>query len=385
VVNWHILDRFGRFGHCFFVQRGRLICIQAAGERGGFMPGLSYAIVLGAVFAGLAGGAYAQGLGAFEETAAAPDGGQFTIWVGGTYFNAPVANGLGTVGDDANYNFEQQTDNGAALAKLGGSAGLSIWKPTEVYTFYAAIDADLVHAENSYSMTIDVPGPFDPAFLDILPLTGEPTAGSIADDLIDGDIVDSATTIDYGRVNAAIGVGPGEDVPVAFGLFASAGQLHLVSEVTTTVNPAAFAILDETVSMFSAGPMVAGEWTNSVGDTVDLTLSGRAALLGAFGSLTAAQTADGENSLDLETTADAAAVAGLVEVRATLDVAASDDVNLFVFGEMGARNDYFSIVNPRSGPGLAADDPTSYDPGPVRLEQGLLLNAKAGVGLSGTF
>ena len=81
-----------------------MICLGQAAA-GGAMPSLSYAIVLATIVAGLSSSVLAADLGEFEETVTTPDGGTYRIWVGPTYVNAPVANGLGTVGDSAGFVF----------------------------------------------------------------------------------------------------------------------------------------------------------------------------------------------------------------------------------------------------------------------------------------
>ena len=110
----------------------------------------------GALFLGLAGSAVAADivLDDMEVEIASPDGGSYAIWIGGAYFNAPVANGLGTVGDDENFIFTQQTDNGAALSNLGLNGGVRIWTPAESHALYLELDADLVHAENDDSVVV---------------------------------------------------------------------------------------------------------------------------------------------------------------------------------------------------------------------------------------
>lgn len=78
-------------------------------------------------------------------------------------------------------------------------------------------------------------------------------------------------------------------------------------------------------------------------------------------------------------------VAGLLEARAVLSFDAGQDAVFSITGGIGASNDYFSIVNPRSGPGLVSDDPASYAPGPAHLEQAVTWKATLGAALTGRF
>jgi len=170
------------------------------------------------------------------------------------------------------------------------------------------------------------------------------------------------------------------------GVLVSVAGTHLQSTVSDVAG-ANFVKLDENVSMQSVGPILAGQWESSVGNKTSVTLGGRVGVLFARADLSGMEQTTRTSGLNITSTASSAAnaLAGLVEVDGTLAYAVTDTVNLTLTGGLGARNDYFSIVNPRSGSGIDANDPASYHPGAASLQQNAVISATVSVGLHGSF
>ncbi len=340
------------------------------------------AVALGLLLGTSATG-YAAAAPKLEQTTTLPDGRSFSVWLGGSLLSAPVANGLGTVGDAGSFLFLQQTDTGVALPTLGLTGGVAGWLPTEQFLVFGQIDGDLAHGTNSYQTTIGQNG----TYVDVLPLNGQPSPGAILSGLPTGTLINDSTTVDYGRITAAIGAGmPGQGAfKWGAGVIVSLANTHLQSTVSD-VTGLNYVKLDETVSMQSAGPMLTGQWDTAVGEKTSVALGGRVGLLLARGDLTASEmsTRTGTNATS-SATATRNALAGLAEINGTVAYAVSDAVSLSLTGGLGVRNDYFSIVNPRSSSGLTASNPASYNPGAASLQQNAILSAKVSVGLHGHF
>lgn len=313
-----------------------------------------------------------------EEAMVVPGGGTFNIWIGGGYFNAPVANGLGTVGDNINFEFVAQSDNGAALRDLGLNGGLNVWTPVGEAALYAGIDFDLLRV--THDEHVDLNGL---VIVDPLPIDGGTSTLAL---FVDSDGVDSTAEIGFGRVTAAagLGVGSGEIGSVAIGLLASGAELELNSTISNPNDVSKFVSLEESVGMLSGGVVVAGQMDARMGDGVGLTLGGRVALLYATGELDASQTISNIIA-PIDATDTDEGLAGLLEAKAALNFDVGEGAVFSITGGVGARNDYFSIVNPRSGPGIRPNNPASYDPGPAFIEQAVMWKATLGVGLGGSF
>jgi hypothetical protein len=340
-------------------------------------------VAMGLLFAGVA---VSSALAApqLEEKTTLPDGRSFSVWLGGSLLSAPVANGLGSVGDAGSFLFFQQTDNAASLPMLGVNGGVAGWLPTEKFLMFGELDTDLAHGTTSYQTTIGQ----NSTFVDILPLNGQVSPGAILNSQPAGTLINDSTIVDYGRVTAAIGLGKPDQgaAKVGAGVLVSLAGTHLQSTVSD-VGGTNFVKLDETVSMQSFGPMLAGQWDTAIGEKASVTLGGRLGILFARGDLSATETSTRTTGLNINSSATAAAnaLAGLVEVNGTLAYAVTDALSLSLTGGVGARNDYFSIVNPRSGSGIDANDPASYHPGAASLQQNAVLSAKVSVGLHGSF
>jgi hypothetical protein len=338
---------------------------------------MSAAMALAASLAS-ANGANATDLPAEAVTATAP-GGMYSLWLGGSYFNAPVANGLGTVNDQQDFTFIGQSDNGAALSARGLSGGVSVWKSNDPYDVFAMLDGDFAQATQSY--TVDQTG--NAGYLDTLPIDGGVSHGTIE---APAPAVNSTADMTYKRVDAALGGGlPGDGrTRIGIGLFGSLGTLDLNATVSG-VNPADNTTLQENVSFWSAGPVLMASTSMDLGANTRLVMGAEGAALLSGGALTATQTAT-DNFIDPGTvtaSTTTVAVAGKANLGVVYALTGGMDVSLN--GSVGARNDYFSIVNPRSAPGLDADNAASYAPGPAHLQQSWLVSATLSGGIGGHF
>jgi hypothetical protein len=256
-------------------------------------------------------------------------------------------------------------------------------------TLYAELDGQFVSVDKQDTVTIDSDG----TFTDVLPINGGSSAGVFTSNSANanaGDIATSDISIDYSRITGALGLGGASNGPVqlAYGVLASKSNLELVSSVSLDSQPGT-ADLDETVDGWSAGPMLALSTSKPLSDKLTGTLKGRLALLYASANLDAKQTASNHLGGGLEVTDDANALAGLAEVDLGLSLAASDKLSFSLSVGGGVRNDYFSIVNPRSAAGEDANnaggDGTAYNPGPASLEQAVMWNANVKAGITGKF
>ena len=71
-------------------------------------------------------------------------------------------------------------------------------------------------------------------------------------------------------------------------------------------------------------------------------------------------------------------------LRARQDKGPGRCVTLDLSAGVSARNDDFSIVSPRTGPGIIAKDPI-YAAEPAHLEQAVMFSNKTSIGLSAAF
>ncbi|MEM1288829.1 MAG: hypothetical protein AAGH60_10800 [Pseudomonadota bacterium] len=313
-----------------------------------------------------------------------------TARIGAALIDAEVVNGLGTVNDTIGFDFISQSDQGEDLSAVGIGGGVDAYIEHGSSQFFgdaiiAGFDAVFVEDDTTQRQAAA-----DLSFVDVLPIDGTTSLGAI----FVGDPLQADVDIEYTQFGGYLGIAfnaetlglvtgadPAGDPMSAyfgFGAYASYSQLDLDSNVFNVDNPLEFAALDEEVDVFSIGPMVTAALSTTFEGGFRAAIKGDAAVLYTNADLDAVQTAS-NLGLPLSVSDSENDIAFLARLTAMLGYDVSEDATLGIQGSVTARNDYYSIVNPRSGPGLDASDPTSYNPGPVKLDQAFLFEGEIGL------
>lgn len=298
----------------------------------------------------------------------------FSVRLGAAYIDMDVANGLGMAIDQADFTFIAQPDNGADISAIGGELSGDYWGPGfGLGDIFLGASILGVSDNNSSVVTLSAVG----QFLDVLPIDGSRSRGAIL--FGSGAQANISTSADFYRIAASAGYAlpwVSEGTKLAVGFYSGYSRLNFNAETSALGMGSSPYRLSEDVKTFSVGPMVALQKTVALTDAVEGFLEGQAALLYARGKFDASQLAwnippillsDHEND-----------IAGMVEARAGVSVVSFGGGKLSVFGGLGVRNDAYEIVNPRSAPGLDADNPASYNPGPAHIEQTVQFSASIG-------
>lgn len=296
----------------------------------------------------------------------------FSVYFGGTYLSQPVVNGLGAVIDDGPYDFIAQPDNGFDLSGLGIVGGLEFWG--RLY-----LGAEFTWAGDSAASVLELPaGPPTP-YLDTLPIDGSTSPGAIVSG--GGAAIDVTSDANFIRFSKSLGyVLPTTGPRVAIGLYGSFSRLDFNAQFAEQ-GGTDYMLLDETVRAYSVGPMVALRQEFQLGPNASAYLQGRAAILYSHGALDAYQEASNIGT-PLTVTDTHSNLAGLVEMRVGVDLMTAGNATIGLFAGASVRNDTYRIVNPRSGPGLNASNPASYNPGPAHILPTWQWGANVGITLS---
>lgn len=295
----------------------------------------------------------------------------FNVRLGAAYVDMDVANGLGTVIDQADFTFIAQPDNGADISAVGGELSGDYWRQDPGFGgIYLGASILGVSDDNDFVLTL--PGPF----LDTLPIDGTISPGSIVTGI--GAKATASTDVDFYRIAASAGYAvPSitEGASLAVGLYGGYSRLSFDAE-TRSVAGTGFATLSEDVKTVSVGPMVAFHKTLPLTATVEGFVEGQAALLYSRGNFDASQLAS--NIAQISLSSHKNDIAGMVDARAGVSVLAFGGGKLSLFGGLGVRNDVYKIVNPRSAPGLDNNEPSSYNPGRAHIEQTVQFSVSVG-------
>ncbi|MEM6616903.1 MAG: hypothetical protein AAF619_10260 [Pseudomonadota bacterium] len=289
--------------------------------------------------------------------------------VAATYFDQEVKNGFGASINTAGFDFIRQPDSGIDIENWGLTGALEAWAPVNVPTIgevflIGRVEAAFVEDDLSSTVTLEAG-----EFFDTLPIDGAVSPGAITSGA--GTTLNLDVDVDYRRFGGFAGVGreiPGADVKIGLGVYAAISQLDLSSEFQDDGVPTNFIRLDETVDTFTIGPMLVGEANVDINQYLGAFVSGRAAVVYAHGDLDADQEAS-NLAVDISVDDTDSGAAVILGIKTGLTVSPTEQLSLSLFGGLDWRNDVYEIVNPRSGPGLTANDAASYAPEAAHIDQ----------------
>lgn len=363
------------------------------------MRGLFGCAAAAALFLGYSGTAFAGASTAAEQAEEAarqqqlqqlaeqhkePPKSYWYVEAGPAYFDMDAVNGLGAAIDDVAFVFIRQPDSGFDFSSLGVKGAVGVVQPIKDTDKRIIARVDAAHVKDDDNLSVTLTGG---EFLDILPIDGTVSPGEIASAGASGTASGSVDGRFY-RVGALMGVGKAFDndkrhALVGIGLYGTLGQLKIESRMDAVLRgviPAGFISLDEKSKIWAVGPVLMGEVALPVSDHVAFTLGGRVGGLYSSGRLSAVQSAKSLGGTPFSYSAGDkdSGFAYMGELKAGFDFKVSDSVTLSLFGSGEGRNDYYKIKNPRSGPGLDANNAASYHPGPARLDQDVQFIASVG-------
>lgn len=179
------------------------------------------------------------------------------------------------------------------------------------------------------------------------------------------------------RVDSSAGVGFGEVEKFRFGigLFGSVSETELEARLDGVPD---YRLAEQFQSQ-SVGPMLLASYDHHFSENFSVGITGRAAALYVNGELDATQSS-ATGTFDVSDRQQTLGFFSDLQLDATYRL--SQRLALSLFGGVSLRDDTFEIRNPRSGPGIRANDPTSYNPGPAHLEQTRQFEAFAGLKIS---
>ena len=216
------------------------------------------------------------------------DYGMFGISGEATHLNFDVTNGFAAAVDGLAGNFIRQSDNGFGFDSVGGGGNMHVLFPLRdgplgIDSFHFVFGGDAASQSEAGTILLGAG-----EALNLLPINGGTSPASIntpgqTDFKADTDFrrFYGAPTFGWGRENFTINVGP----LVEFKTY----DLNVDFTDITGAGVPGFAKLDETVDVWSAGPMLAAMARAPFGKHVSGFLGGQGAALWASGDLTAHQ------------------------------------------------------------------------------------------------
>lgn len=343
--------------------------------------------------------------------------------VAAAYFDRDVVNGFGATIDDTPFVFIRQPDDGHKIKAIGIKGGLGFVTPIKDnnWVLIGHLDGAWVEDDESFRLPLAAN-----EYLDTLPINGAPSPGAIASGPVGffpGADVDVSADSRFWRIGGFAGVGkecenknrssmlgiglygayseldfesvfnaalPGFNIPIQTPITTTTlvfdpSTESLIPVVTTSfiddilvVDPdTAFLRKIENVQAWSVGPMAVGELGFVLTESVDFTLGGKLGALYVKGDLVSRQTATNLAS-ELQVEDSAGKFAFLGEIKVGFDFNTTENITLSIFGSAEGRNDVIKIKNPRSDTGLVSNNPSSYNPGPAKLDQTVLFTAAIG-------
>jgi hypothetical protein len=294
--------------------------------------------------------------------------GMFGIGGEATYLNFDVTNGFATAIGSAGGAFIRQAEGGTDFDDIGGGGNMHVLVPLNdgplgIDAFHLVFGGDAASSDGD-SGTIQI-GPGE--FLHLLPIDGGIVPAAINlpgtttyDSVTDFYRIYGAPTLGWNQGSLTLKVGP----LVEFKTY----DLDVDFTNITGLGAPGFETLDETVDVWSAGPMLAAIMSVPLGSHFSGFLGGQGAALWASGHLDAHQHlnfANGFATLSRDQSDSADDLAFMGRGVAGVSVTAGRVVGS-LYGAAEWRNDMYEIVNPRSGPGMNAFT-TSFSP--AHLEQ----------------
>jgi hypothetical protein len=319
--------------------------------------------------------AFSPAFSAEQQTASVKtDDTVLNIRFGAAHIDMDVANGLGTVIDTSGFEFIAQPDNGVEMSAAGLELSGDFWSQgSSLGGIY--VGASLLDVSVDNNSVLKLPSSGAP-YLDSLPIDGSLSTGAIIPTA--GAEANISTSSDFYRIAGSAGYAlPSmmEGTNLAVGLYGGYSRLNF-DATTRAVVSGNFATLSEDVRTVSVGPMVALQKTFELTNAVEGFVEGQAALLYARGNLDASQVVSNIARISLSSRDND--IAGMVEARTGVSFRGTGGSKFSLFGGLGVRNDVYKIVNPRSAPGLDANDPSSYKPGPATIRQTVQFSASIG-------
>lgn len=283
-----------------------------------------------------------------------------------------VANNLGVVVTDyQDFTVLGYPDDGHKIDAWGVTGDAEVWIPFQS-SGYVIGGLEGAWVEDNDSFKAGIAGEFSGVQADLLRLL--PLDGGQGDHYICGAsmfgqcLLDGSANSQFYRAGGFAGVGTdaGTNGRIGIGGYVAYSSLdfdssYVVTDVIADAggNIGASVGLDEHVTTWSDGPIIAGETRHALSPGVGVFLKGRLAALYANGDLDARQATQDLNSPNatpdpqLSVSDNEHAFAGLAEAEVGVDVMASQNLMLSIFGGASWRNDVFRIENP--SPELGVD------------------------------
>ncbi len=297
---------------------------------------------------------------------------QFQLQYGKIHINSEVANGLGAVHDDGPYLFVAQPDKGASLSDWGNFYEFKLLVPYEVSLFSRSFQPYMKARYEKVSAHSDqLVKPFgwsnNGNFIDFLPIDGSTSPSFFGLNTPD-DQYGIRYDIDQRRVSANIGLStrlnPHERLE--FSLYYSRHRTKLKSSIYYPNDPLYSSNLDEKITGYSIGPSIGYAVETEIAHSMSLYGTANFSLLYTHAKLDAKQlivtetyaVRDSDHAWTIQS-----------DVELGLNYYLTKKAVLSFYGKAGWRGDHYRIVNPRSGPGLYADNSASYHPDPAHLER----------------
>jgi hypothetical protein len=334
---------------------------------------------------GLIGLAFLPGAALAQSGAIDPEEyGMFGISGEATWYNFRAANGL-TLEIDDNPNFVRQAEDGFEFGDWGGGGTAHLVLPLPEGPF----GIDVVHlvfgggAASSDSDEVIQTGAGE--VVGVLPIAGGPASAFFMTDT--NSTASGDAEVDFRRFFGAPTVGwIGGNVTVKLGPLVEAKAYDLDADILTTTGAFAGARvrLDESVDVWSAGPMAAAMVNVPFNQHFGGFLGGQAAALYADGHLSGRQDFIRFNGLPgcspqpncpYTASDEASDLAFMGRAVAGLS-ATSGRLTGSIFGAAEWRNDMYEIVNPRAAPG---QDVTTTNYQAAHLEQTDMWNLSVGL------
>jgi len=149
----------------------------------------------------------------------------------------------------------------------------------------------------------------------------------------------------------------------------SGGEAELSAEITDGVS---LVELDEDITFISFGPQISWATDWKINQQWSVGASASFAALFSHGELTANQAGGPGPDLEVEDNADNFAILADISVSANYRI--NENQLLGIKAGIRYRNDVYEIINPRSGSGLDASDPASYNPSSAHIDRTDLIN-----------